>query len=189
MYREKRWKLGQDTAQGRRRSWPRRKEAAGAIDFAEHSPWELHEGLPKAKSSLLTQARTGAIGLREFLFRQRVPDIPTPLYGCGNGKETVLHLVVEYEHTREKSSELTVHVGNELDLHRVLSDKTEANGLMGWILGLGRLREYRLAMELAQELRDTAGANTGRRPTRGESAPTGDGRRWRPRRLDRRFRF
>jgi len=86
-----------------------------------------------------------AIGLREFLFKQHVPDIPTPLCSCGNGKETVLHLVVECEHTREKSSELTVHVGNELDLHRVLSDKTEANRLLGWILGLGRLRARRRA--------------------------------------------
>jgi hypothetical protein len=186
---EKRWKLGQNASQEKRRSRPRRTEAAETIDFAEHSPWELHEGLPKAKSSLLTQARTGAIGLREFLFKQHVPDIPTPLCSCGNGKETVLHLVVECEHTREKSSELTVHVGNELDLHRVLSDKTEANRLLGWILGLGRLREYRLAIELAQELKDTTGANTERRATRSESALAGEGRQWRPQRPDRRFRF
>ena len=100
-----------------------------------------------------------------------------------------MHLVVECEHTREKSSELTVHVGNELDLHRVLSDKTEANRLLGWILGLGRLREYRLAIELAQELKDTTGANTERRATRSESALAGEGRQWRPQRPDRRFRF
>ena len=137
----------------------------------------------------MTQARTGAIGLREFLFRQRVPDIPTPLCSCGNGKETVLHLVVECEHTRERSRELTVHVGNELDLHRVLSVRTEANRLLGWILGLGRLREYRLAMELAEELRDTAGANTERRSTRSGSVIASGGRQWKPQRTERRFRF
>ena len=55
---------------------------------------QKHEGLTKAQSSLLTQARTGAIGLRDFLFRAKVPGIYTPYYDCGLGRETVEHLVV-----------------------------------------------------------------------------------------------
>ena len=41
-----------------------------------------HENLTKAESSLLIQARTGAIGLNDFLFRARVPEISTPYYKC-----------------------------------------------------------------------------------------------------------
>jgi hypothetical protein len=188
---EKRWKLGQGVANERRRARPRRTEAADTIKFEEHSPWELHEGLSKAKSSLLTQARTGAIGLREFLFRQRVPDIPTPLCSCENGKETVLHLVVECENTRHHVSDLSVHVGNELDLHRVLSDRVEANQLLGWLLDLGRLREYRLAVELMEGLSECTGTRAEGAPIRGRSETelTGEDGRGRPPRPDRRYRF
>ena len=52
-----------------------------------------HQGLTKAQSSLLTQARTGDIGFRDYLFRFKVPGVPTPLCSCGEGKETVEHLV------------------------------------------------------------------------------------------------
>jgi hypothetical protein len=52
-----------------------------------------HEGLTKAQSSLLTQVRTGDIGLRDYLFRCKVPEVPTPYCSCGEGRETVEHLV------------------------------------------------------------------------------------------------
>ena len=53
-----------------------------------------HARLTKAESSLLVQARTGVIGLREFLFRRKVPGFNTPYCECGTGKETVELLVV-----------------------------------------------------------------------------------------------
>ena len=53
-----------------------------------------HEGLTKAQSSLLAQARIGDIGLRDYLFRVKVPEVPTPYCACGQGRETVEHLVV-----------------------------------------------------------------------------------------------
>ncbi|KAK4101553.1 hypothetical protein N658DRAFT_531573, partial [Parathielavia hyrcaniae] len=39
-------------------------------------------------------ARTGAIGLKDFLFRAKVPRISTPYCECGRGRETVEHLAV-----------------------------------------------------------------------------------------------
>ena len=55
-----------------------------------------HKGLTKAQSSILIQARTGDIGLREYLFKRKVPEVTTPYYGLceGEGKETVEHLAV-----------------------------------------------------------------------------------------------
>ena len=53
-----------------------------------------HEGLTKAQSTLLSQARIGDIGLRDYLFRVRVPEVHTPYCECGEGRKTVEHLVV-----------------------------------------------------------------------------------------------
>ncbi|EAQ86759.1 predicted protein [Chaetomium globosum CBS 148.51] len=45
-----------------------------------------HEGLTKAQSSLLSQARIGDIGLRDYLFRVKVPEVRTPYCECGKGQ-------------------------------------------------------------------------------------------------------
>ena len=53
-----------------------------------------HRDLTKVQSSLLIQARTGPIGLRDFLFKQNIPGLPIPYCNCREGRETVEHLVV-----------------------------------------------------------------------------------------------
>ena len=53
-----------------------------------------YEGLTKSQSTLLTQARIGDIGLWDYLFRVKVLEVRTPHYKCGEGRETVEHLVV-----------------------------------------------------------------------------------------------
>jgi hypothetical protein len=53
-----------------------------------------YEGLTKAQSTLLSQAHIGDIGLKDYLFKVKVLEVRTPLYGCGEGRETVEHLVV-----------------------------------------------------------------------------------------------
>ena len=53
-----------------------------------------HEGLIKAQSSLLSQARIGDIGLRDYLFKVKVLEVYTPYCSCGEGREIVEHLVV-----------------------------------------------------------------------------------------------
>ena len=59
-----------------------------------------HQGLTKAQSSLLIQARTGDIGLQDYLFKVKVPEIQTSYCGLceegGRERETVEHLVVQY---------------------------------------------------------------------------------------------
>ena len=50
-------------------------------------------GLSRAKSSILTQLRTGAIGLNDFLAVWNVPNI-TPEYECGWVHQTPKHIVV-----------------------------------------------------------------------------------------------
>src|SRR5215469_5797736 len=50
-------------------------------------------GLRKAESSILTQIRTGRIGLAAFLNRARVPDFPSPMCQCGQAEETASHII------------------------------------------------------------------------------------------------
>ena len=53
-----------------------------------------HEGLTKAQSTLLSQARIGDIGLKDYLFKVKVPEVRTPYCGYGEGREIVEYLVV-----------------------------------------------------------------------------------------------
>ena len=58
------------------------------------SSLQLHTSLLKAQSSILTQVRTGKIGLAAFLCKRRVPSFPTPACSCGAQWETARHVVV-----------------------------------------------------------------------------------------------
>jgi len=53
---------------------------------------QLHEGVSKAMSSLITQIRTEKIGLNAFLFDRRVPDI-LPTCACGWPRQTAKHII------------------------------------------------------------------------------------------------
>ena len=87
---EARWKAEALARQARQRAPRLADEEPVLTDQA----LQRHKGLTKAQSSLLIQARTEAIGLKDFLFRARVPGIPTTYCTYGRGRETVEHLVV-----------------------------------------------------------------------------------------------
>ena len=55
----------------------------------------LHAGLPKPHSSLLTQIRTGKIGLAAFLHQCRVPGFESPACPCGWQWETAKHIILD----------------------------------------------------------------------------------------------
>ena len=56
-------------------------------------------GLSRAKSSILTQLRTGAIGLNDFLAAQNVPNI-TPECECGWVRQTPKYIVIHASHIK-----------------------------------------------------------------------------------------
>jgi hypothetical protein len=69
-------------AERRRERWA----ADRVLDKAfRGSHLRLYEGLKKAHSSILCQARVGKIGLRAFLFQRGVPEVTTPICPCGEG--------------------------------------------------------------------------------------------------------
>ena len=55
---------------------------------------EIHKGLDKQLSSLVFQMRTGKIGLRKFLYEQRVPGVEDKGCDlCGQEEQTVYHIL------------------------------------------------------------------------------------------------
>ena len=115
-----------------------------------------HEGLTKAQSSLLTQARTGDIGLQDFLFRAKVPGVNTPYCACGEGKETVEHLVVWCPDPPLQRPWETREIRSHRDLQTVLRgvgarSARLARRVVTWLMDSGRLLEYSLARRLELE--------------------------------------
>jgi hypothetical protein len=47
----------------------------------------------KWQSALLVQMRTEKIGLRDYLWRRRVPEFDNPRCGCGERRQTVAHIL------------------------------------------------------------------------------------------------
>ena len=81
---------------------------------------QRHEGLTKARSSLLVQARIAAIGLRDFLFKTKALEINTPYCECGEGRETVEHLVVWCSQSPRRRTWEVSEIRSQRDLYLVL---------------------------------------------------------------------
>ena len=62
----------------------------------------LHDGLDRELSSIAIQMRTGKIGLRYFLFKRKVKDIYSPKCPCGQGDQTVEHVLFACRRHREQ---------------------------------------------------------------------------------------
>jgi len=105
-----------------------------------------HKKLRKEESSLLTQARTGRIGLRKFLFLRRVPSIATPYCECGEEEETVRH-VLEGCTVNPDAYELQRREGTTDALIRRLQEGDRVRPILQWLMG--RLPEYRVALASA----------------------------------------
>jgi hypothetical protein len=109
---------------------------------------KAHNGLTKAESSVLTQARSGKIGFRAFLFERKVPGVPTPLCECGGAQETVRHRLqgcTSYPEARE----LHKAVGPLQALLRKIQTGKGARPILRWLMD--RLPEYRLGKAYEKE--------------------------------------
>ena len=116
-----------------------------------------HEGLTKAQSTLLSQARIGAIGLKDYLFKVKVPEVRTPYCcECEEGRETVEHLVVWCSNPPLQRLWDRREIRSHRDLQTVLrGEGARSRGLvrkvLSWLMYSGRLPEYSLARRLELE--------------------------------------
>src|SRR5205809_8041905 len=105
-----------------------------------------YKTLRKEESSLLIQARTGRIGLRKFLFLRRVPSIASPYYEYGEEEETVQHVLGGCA-INPGVYELQRKEGPIVSLIRRIQEGDRIRPILQWLMG--RLPEYRLAVEIA----------------------------------------
>ena len=108
----------------------------------------LHKGLHKAESSILVQARTGKIGLRAFLYHRRVSGFDSPWCDCGQGRETVRHILVFCPKEKERRKQLVMALGEPIDVDRMLDTPGKAGILARWLLRSGRLGMFQFANQL-----------------------------------------
>jgi hypothetical protein len=70
--------------------------APAAHPIFSYDALKKHQHLYKHKSSLLTQIRTGKVGLRAFLFERKVLEVATLQCLCSEAPETAAYLVLDY---------------------------------------------------------------------------------------------
>jgi ribonuclease HI/exonuclease III len=105
-------------------SW--KTETRGRTTF-KHTPQpshkilRLHHGLKKWQSALLIQMRTEKIGLRDFLWKRRVREVDDPGCDCGEGRQTVDHILLRcrtYNDLRRR----VFGRGGRIDLRAILNE-------------------------------------------------------------------
>ncbi|XMA13648.1 hypothetical protein WAI453_006439 [Rhynchosporium graminicola] len=105
-------------------SW--KMETRGRTTF-KHTPQPSHKilrlyhGLKKWQSALLIQMRTEKIGLRDFLWKRRVPGVDDPGCDCGEGRQTVDHILLrcrKYNDVRRR----VLGRGGRIDLRAILNE-------------------------------------------------------------------
>jgi ribonuclease HI len=82
---------------------------------------QLHEGLSKRESALLVQLRTEKIGLKDFLFDQRVPGVTSPRCECGERRQTVAYILLSCRTYRNLRNQVFGNLSGRNNLRTILS--------------------------------------------------------------------
>lgn len=105
---------------------------------------QLHSDLSKRKSAILVQMRTEKIGLKDFLFSRRVPEIPDAKCDCQEGRQTVAHVLLSCRKFRDTRRKELGHFPGRNDLRAILNTRKLATKAIKFmeqtrILGHGRI--------------------------------------------------
>ncbi|PQE23331.1 zinc knuckle protein [Rutstroemia sp. NJR-2017a BBW] len=90
-----------------------------------HKVLRLHHGLKKWQSALLIQMRTEKIGLKDHLWRRKVPEFDDPGCDCGEGRQTVSHVLLRCRKYRDlRRREFGIQ--GRMDLRAILNESKSA---------------------------------------------------------------
>ena len=111
---------------------------------------QLHSNLPKPKSAIGTQLRTGKIGLGSFLFGRKVPGVDTPNCSCDQGIQDVRHVLFTCPRWVEERWEAFGTMRHR-NLEEALGEKESFIAAIDFILATGLLGQFRRAREMLIE--------------------------------------
>jgi len=107
------------------------QETRGRATF-RHTPeptpkvLQPHKHFSKRQSAIYIQLRTEKIGMNDFLFKRRVPGVTDPRCNCGEGRQTVAHILLQCrKHTTLRNQELGQFPGRQ-NLRQLLSERKVA---------------------------------------------------------------
>ncbi|RYC78566.1 hypothetical protein BFJ63_vAg18561 [Fusarium oxysporum f. sp. narcissi] len=114
-------------------SWERDwiSETRGRASF-RHTPKpsrkvvDLHDGLSKKHSALLTQLRTEKIGLKDFLYNRKVPGISSNRCPCGSDRQTVAHVLLRCRQHRQLRDQELGRLRGRNNLRKLLNERKAA---------------------------------------------------------------
>ena len=112
---------------------------------------KLHQGLRKAESSLITQIRSGRIGLAAFLNKANVPGYESPTCQCGQARETATHVIIHCPRFAEIRHILEDPVTGQLDIRALTGTSAGTQRLARWFMKLRILPQFQLAEQLLYE--------------------------------------
>ena len=130
-------------------SW--RAETRGRTSFT-HTPsptkvLHLHQGLSKRHSALLVQLRTEKIGFKDFLFNRRVPNVTDPMCDCGEGRQTVTHILLRCRKLRDLRKQEHGRFPGRHNLRAILNKRKLATKAIRFVEQTRILGQFRVTEE------------------------------------------
>ncbi|RKL20549.1 hypothetical protein BFJ72_g15022 [Fusarium proliferatum] len=114
-------------------SWERNwvAETRGRASF-RHTPrpsrkvLDLHDGLHKRQSALLTQLRTEKIGFKDFLYNRKVPGVTSNRCFCGSDRQTVAHVLLRCRQHHQLRDQVLGRLQGRNNLRKLLNERNAA---------------------------------------------------------------
>ncbi|KAK5637254.1 hypothetical protein RRF57_012966 [Xylaria bambusicola] len=100
--------------------------------------------LSKRHSAILVQLRTEKIGLRDFLFKRKVPDITDPKCSCGERRQTVLHVLFQCRQFKDLRNQELGRIPGRGNLRAVLNKRKTAIKAIRFIEQTQILGQFRI---------------------------------------------
>ena len=104
---------------------------------------KIHSNLAKAESSLATQIRTEKIGLANFLFNRRVPNVNSPACICGWPRQTAKHVIMHCQ-LIDGRNELFNQVKTN-NYRTIIENSAKLKKLTAWLMRADILKQFSIA--------------------------------------------
>ena len=133
-----------------KQQWKAERPEWGLLGTREpgHAAVRQHAELHKAESAVITQIRTGRIGLAAFLNKARVPRVESPACQCGWAKETAAHVIAHCPRFNGIRHWIADPRTGQVDIKSLTSSSKGARKLAKWFIQLQLLLQFNLAEEL-----------------------------------------